>query len=164
MCCLLIFLSIHCNSVRLSYCIKRLLDLTWLVYLLATFYLSNLSHSYYDDIDWLIACGMILASESQCKGSNSSSIRSLVVNEVERPGHWSELVLCVIFSAQHWWLCDRRTFDPWMPIPLIPRGSFPEHMKEKDPKWNQLTQILLGHWLLNGGISICSSNSSALVV
>jgi len=42
----------------------------------------------------------LLLLESQCKGMDAPSIRSLMVDEERmRSGHWLRLVLCVLLSA-----------------------------------------------------------------
>jgi len=47
------------------------------------------------------------------------------------------------------------------PIPLIPRGSLPEKVEEKDPRVNWLTQVYLGKWPLNRSSSGSDSSSSS---
>jgi len=84
---------------------------------------------------------VVLASESRHKGSNTLSIKSLVVNEARlRPG--LGLVHCLPFSALTLVIGWREGHPACKkPISLIPKGSLLEQME--DPRGNRLTQVYL---------------------
>jgi len=86
---------------------------------------------------------VILASDSQHKGSNACSIKSPVVDEERmRQGHWLELILCISFHAltlMAGW--QKRHLACTSTIPLILIGSLPEQTKEEDLRKNWLIWV-----------------------
>jgi len=86
-----IFVSIHCNSVRLSYCIKRLLDLTWL-------------EMRWDEMRWGETTDTNTPSEMLHFGDNKFLVHQRTESFIHKQtlsSHSSYLVLCEMFYTYY---------------------------------------------------------------